>query len=424
MFGRKRKLDAFTCEIEAHLRLEVERLREQGLSEVEAQATARRSFGNLMHTEERFYESGRWLWWDHFWQDLRFGLRALLRERGVAALCVLILAVGIGASTALYTVWKSALVFPYDFEGNGRWVAVLAGFNRQQTRSWFLSVPEYNDLRRLGDIFESVSVMQHIMFNLTDNGHPESLDVTAVSADTIRNTGVSPILGRSFLPGEDAPGGPNVVLIGDSLWQRRYQRDPNILGHRIRMNDENYSVIGVIPPYFRFWGTELWVPLRLDYNERNRPHRAYWVTAMLKKGVTQKQPDARLAVVAHHWEQKDGGQVPEYANLRLWTEDVMKYVTSSMKDAILVLLAAIAFLLVITCSNVTNILLARVSGRRREVAIRLALGGSRIRITGQFLTESVLLAVISGALGLLIARVSLPLIRHVVIDYVSTESRE
>jgi putative ABC transport system permease protein len=235
----------------------------------------------------------------------------LLRERGVSALCILILALGIGASTALDSVWNSALVFPYDFENNGRWVAILAGFNRQQTRSWFFSIPEYNDLRQLGDIFESVSVMQHIMFNLTDNGHPESLDVTAVSADTIRSTGVRPILGRSFLPGEDAPGGPNVVLIGDNLWLRRYQRDPNILGRQIRMNDQNFSVIGVMPPYFRFWGTELWVPLRLDYNERNRSHRAYWVSAMLKKGVTQKQADARLAVIAHHWEQQDSGQVPE-----------------------------------------------------------------------------------------------------------------
>jgi putative ABC transport system permease protein len=424
MFGRRRKLGDFTSEIEAHLQIEKERLREQGQSEEEARAAARRSFGNVMHAEERFYESGRWMWWDHFWQDVRYGARVLIRDRGVSTLCVLILALGIGASTALYSVWKSALVFPYEFESSGRWVAILAGFNRQQTRSWFFSVPEYNDLRQLGDVFESVSILHHIMFNLTDNGHLESLDVTAVSADAIRNSGVQPLLGRSFLPGEDALSGPNVVLIGYALWQTRYQGDPKILGHQIRMNDENYSVIGVMPPYFVLWGTQLWVPLRLDYNERNRSHRAYWVTAMLKKGVTQKQADARLAVMAHHWEQQDHGQVPEYANLRLWTEDVMKYVTSSMRDAVLVLLAAIAFLLVITCSNVTNILLARINGRRREVAIRLALGGSRIRITRQFLTESVLLAVTSGALGLLIAQQSLPLIRHLVIDYVSTESRE
>jgi predicted permease len=424
MFRRRRKADDFSAEIGEHIQLEAERLREQGLSEEEARAAARRSFGNIMHAEERFYERGRWLWWDQLRQDVRCGMRALLRERGVSALCVLILALGIGASTALYSVWKSALVFPYDFESNGRWVAVLAGFNRQQTRSWFFSIPEFNDLRQLSDIFESVSVLQHIMFNLTDNGHPESLDVTAVSADAIRNTGVRPQLGRSFLAEEDAPGGPNVVLISYSLWQRRYQAEPNILGRQIRMNDENYSVIGVMPPYFRMWGTELWIPLRLDYNDRNRSHRAYWVTAMLKKGVSQKQADARLAVIARHWEARDGGQVPEYANLRLWTEDVIRYVTSSLKDAVLVLLLAIALLLITTCSNVTNILLARVTGRRREVAIRMAMGGGRFRITRQFLTESVLLALTSGALGLLIAQQSIPLIRHLVIDYVSTEARE
>jgi predicted permease len=424
MFRRKRKASDFGAEIEAHIQLETERLREQGLSEDDARAAAHRAFGNVTHAQEHFYESGRWLWWDQLRQDVRCGMRALLRERGVSTLCVLILALGIGASTALYSVWQAALVFPYKFESSGRWVAVLAGFNRQQTRSWFFSIPEYNDLRQLGDIFESVSVLQHIMFNLTDNGHPESLDVTAVSADAIRNTGVQPLLGRSFQPGEDAPGGANVVLISYTLWQGRYLGDPNILGRQIRMNDENYSVIGVMPPYFLMWGTQLWVPLRLDYNERNRSHRAYWVTAMLKKGVSQKQADARLAVIAHHWEQQDASQAPEYANLRLWTEDVIRYVTSDLKDAMLVLLVAIALLLIITCSNVTNILLARVTARRREVAIRLAMGGSRIRIIRQFLTESVLLAVTSGALGLLIARESLPLIRRLVIDYVSTEARE
>ena len=424
MFGRRRKLDDFTAEVEAHLQLEAERLKEQGLSAEEAQDRARRSFGNVTRARERFYESGRWLWWDHLWQDVRYGVRALLRERSVSLLCVLILALGIGASTALYSVWMAALVFPYEFESSGRWVAVLAAFNRQQTRSWFLSIPEYNDLRQLSDVFESVWLMQHIMFNLTDQSRPESLDVTAVSADAIRNTGVKPLLGRSFLPGEDAPGAPNDVVISDMLWQRRYQRDPNILGKQIRMNDENYTVIGVMPPYFLMWGTELWVPLRVNYQENNRSRRAYWVTAMLKKGVSQKQANARLAALARQWEQQHGGQAPEYSNLLLWTEDVMKYVTSSLKYAVLVLLAAIAFLLIITCANVTNILLARVTARRREVAIRLAIGGSRFRITRQFLTESVLLAVTSGALGMLLARQSLPLIRAFVIDYVSEESRE
>jgi len=404
MFWRKRKLDDFSAEIEQHIQLETERLREQGMNPEAARSTARRAFGNKLHAEERFYESHRWLWWDHLKQDILYGFRVLLREKRVTALCVFILALGIGASTALYSVWKSALVFPYEFQSSGRWVAVLASFNRQQTRSWFLSVPEYHDLRQLNDVFENFSILQHVMVNLTDNGHPETLDATAVCAEAIQNTGVHPILGRAFLPGEDAPSGPNVVIIAYDLWHSRYQERSNILGQQIQMNEQNYSIIGVMPPYYRLWGTQLWIPLRLDQNDRNRSHRAYWITAMLKKGVSQQQANVRLSVLAQQWQQQNGGTTPEYAGLHLWTEDVMKYVTTSMKDAMLVLLAAIALLLLITCANVINILLARVVARRREVAIRLAVGGSRARIIGQFLAESLLLAAASGALGLLLAQ--------------------
>ena len=411
-------------EMRLHLELRQHEQMDSGIPADEARAAARRRFGNTTYLKEESHIAWGWEWLENLARDVRYGVRALLRERAVSGLCVLILALGIGATTALYSVWRTALVFPFEFESNGRWVAVLAGFNRQQTRSWFFSIPEYKDLREQTDIFEDANILHHIMFNLTDNGHPESLDGTAISADGIRNTGVRPILGRSFLPGEDAPGAPNIVVLGYDLWKNRYQGDPNIVGHVIRLNDENYTVVGVMPRYFRLWGTPLWVPLRIDYNESNRSHRAYWVTAMLKKGVSQKQADARLALLARQWEQRDGGQAPEYANLRLWTVEVMKYVTSSMKDAMLVLLAAIGLLLVITCANVANILLARVTARRREVAIRLAMGGSGTRITCQFLTESVLLAVTSGALGLLIAQQSLPLIRRHVIDYVSTEAPE
>ena len=414
----------FMQELESHIQLHIEEKLRAGMSPAEARRQALLKLGGLEQTKLLYRDRRGLPFFESFLQDIRVGARALLRERAVSLLCVLILALGIGATTALYSVWESALVFPFSFENNGRWVAILAGFNRQQTRSWFLSIPEYNDLRGLTDIFENTAIMQHVMVNLTDNGHPESTDVTAVSANAIRDTGVKPILGRSFLPGEDTPGGPNVVVISEALWRTRYQSDPNILGKQIRMNGETYSVIGVMPPYYKLWGTPLWIPLRIDYHDSNRSRRAYWVTAILKKGVSQRQANARLALLAREWEQRDGGQVREYANLRLWTADIMRYVTSSIKDAMLVLLAAIAFLLVITCSNVTNILLARINGRRREVAIRLALGGGRIRITRQFLTESFLLALASGALGLLIAQQSLPLIRRHVIDYVSTEAPE
>lgn len=423
-FARNRADRDLDSEMQSHLAMHVEDNLRAGMGPEEARREALLKLGGLEQAKELYRDRRGLPFFDTVARDVRIGVRSLLKERAVSILCVLVLALGIGASAALFSVWKSALVFPFDFEANGRWVAILAGFNRQQTRSWFLSIPEYNDLRQLGDVFENTTILQHILFNLTDNGHPEQLDGTAVSADGIRNTGVRPILGRSFLSGEDAPGGPHIVLISESLWDTRYQHDPNILGKQIRMNDQNYTVIGVMPRYYRLWGTPLWVPLQIDYNDTNRSHRAYWVTATMKNGVTQKQVDARLTLLAHQWERQYGGRLPEYASLRLWTEEVMKYVTSSTKEAMLVLITAIAFLLVITCANVTNILLARVTARRREVAIRLALGGSRARITGQFLTESVLLALTSGAAGFLVALQGLPLIRRFVVDYVSTEAPE
>ena len=411
-------------ELESHLQMHIEDNLRAGMSAEGARRQALIKLGGIEPTKEQCRERHGLPVLETLMQDVRVGVRGLLRARGISMVCVLVLALGIGASTALYSVWRAALVFPYSFESNGRWVAVLAGLNRQETSSWFLSVPEFNDLRQLTDVFESVSALQHMSFNLTDNDRPEEIGATATTANAIADTGVAPQLGRLFLAGEDAPGGPHVVLLSDVLWRRRYFADPNIVGKQIRMNGEDHTVIGVMPPRFRMWGSEMWVPLPLDQTEQNRSNRAYWVTAMLRKGVSQKQADARLAVVAHQWEQLEGNRTPEYASLRLWTEDVMEGVNRSLKNALLVLLAAIALLLVITCANVAGLLLARAHTRRREVAIRLALGGGRLRIVRQFLTESVILAAIGGAGGLLLAWRSVPLIGGMVVDYVSTEAGE
>src|SRR5262249_41994606 len=256
-----------------------------------------------------------------------------------------------------------------------------------------------------------------------DNDRPESLDCTAVSVATISNTRVTPILGRSFLPGDDAPG-IHVVLMGNILWHSRYFADPGIVGRQIRMNGESYTLIGVMPAQYAIWGTQLWIPLRLDQGDLDRAHRAYWVAAMLREGVTQEQANARLAVMARQWEGERAAQSPEYDGLRLIAVDVLAYVNRPLKDAMLVLLAAVGLLLLITCANLANLLLARAASRRREVAVRFALGGSRLRIIRQFLTESVLLSVIGGAVGLLLAWHSVPRIGGLIVDYVSSEAGE
>jgi len=267
-------------------------------------------------------------------------------------------------------------------------------------------------------------VLQHVSVNLTDSDRPEALDCTAVSAGTIANTRVAPILGRTFLSGDDVPGAPRVVLVGNILWHSRYFADPGLVGKQIRMNGENYTVIGIMPSQFALWGTQLWIPLHIDGNDRDRANRSYWIAAMLRKGVTQEQARARLAIIARQWEHEYGSQAPEYQGLRLSSEDVLAYVNRPLKEAMLVLLAAVGLLLIVTCANLANLLLARAASRHREVAVRLALGASRVRIIRQFLAESVVLSLVGGSFGLLLAWRSVPLIENLIVDYVSTEAGE
>jgi predicted permease len=400
-----------------------------GMHPDQAQRAARLALGGgLDHAsltmKETIREARPGAWLDSFAQDVRYGARLLRKSPGFTIIAVLTLGLGIGASTALFSVWQAALVFPYAFEMNGKWIAILGGFDRQQASSWYFSSSEFADLQKITDVFDDVLALQHVNFNLTDSGRPEFARATAVTANALRATHVEPLLGRVFLRGEDSSSAPNVVVIGDRLWQRRYQRDPQIIGRSMRLNGQTYTIVGVMPPRFLLWGTDMWVPLHLDPNDRNRSNRTYWVTAMVKPGVSMKQVNARLAVAAHQWEADRTAATPEYANLRLWAVDILSVINEPLRDAMLVLLAAIALLLTITCANVANLLLSRAHARRREVAVRLALGARRGHIIRQLLTESVILSALGGAFGFLLAWWGVPLIGSMIIDYSATEAGE
>jgi predicted permease len=399
-----------------------------GMSASEARRTARAELGGIAHASlaasESIRESRPGAWLESFAQDVRYAARLLRKSPGFTIVAVLTLALGIGAGTALFSAWQAALVFPYDFEMNGRWVAIHGGFDRQQASSWFFSASEYADLRQVKDVFADVSALQHVDFNLTDSGHLDSGRATALTVGELQSTGVAPLLGRAFLPGEDAPGSPNVVIISDRFWHHRYQGDPQIIGRSIPMDGASYTIVGVMPARFLLWGTDMWIPLRFDPNDRNRSNRTYWVTAMVRPGISPKQVNARLALLAQQWESDHRAEAPEYAGLRLWCDDIMAFQNSTLRNAMLVLLAAIALLLVITCANVANLLLSRAHARRREVSVRLALGARRGRIVRQFLIESMILSALGGACGFLVAWWSVPQIGAMVVDYVTTEAGE
>lgn len=249
MFGRRRKLDDFSSEIKAHLQLEIERLREQGLSEAEAGAAARRSFGNVMHAEERFYESSRWLWWEHCWSDLHYGLRMLRKSPGFTAIAVLTIALGVGATTAIFSVVDAALLRPLPYPQPEQLVSIEDDLPGAGEHDVGLNEPEWQDLQHSG-IFEYVSPTWFDENDLTGSSEPARVRVLIVAPNYFALLGVKPQMGRIFNPEDHSASLLPEVLISDGLWKDVFGADPHILDKSVRMDNDLYRIVGVMPPGF------------------------------------------------------------------------------------------------------------------------------------------------------------------------------
>jgi len=351
-------------------------------------------------------------------QDLHYGLRMLVKNPSFTIVAVLALALGIGANSAIFSVVNTVLLRPLPYKNPGRLVmlweeATHLGFPKNTP-----SPANFIDWRAQNTVFEAMAAMVERSFNLTGVGEPERFDGRRVSANLFDLLGVQPQLGRAFRAEEDKPGS-RVVILSNGLWQHRFGGDPRVIGQAVSLNGESYTVIGVMPGSFQFptRRDQLWVPLAFDAKEAaSRGNHFLEVIARMKPGVTLQQAQAEMSTIAARLAQ----QYPE-ENLRVGSvvTALQEQVVGDIKPALLVVLGAVGFVLLIACANVANLLLARAAARQKEIALRLALGAGRSRLTRQFLTESVLLAVIGGAVGLLLSIAGLRVLKTFIPDTIS-----
>jgi putative ABC transport system permease protein len=345
-------------------------------------------------------------------QDLRFGARMLLKNPGFTLVAVVTLALGVGANTAIFSVVNAVLLRPFDFGEPGRVVALWEHVPAKGGR-WRVAPANFLDWKQQNQVFEEVAAFSASTLNLTGEGEPAELSGSRVSEGYFGALGVRPALGRAFLPEEYEPGQGRVVILGQGLWRRRFGSDPNVLGKVVRLDGDAYTVVGVMPAgVYPTWPSTSKISFDAGRQEYlvpmsfapawagNRNSHVLGVVARLKDGVTLRRAQADIDLIARRLEE---AYPANNAGAGALVVPLADEVVGDVRPALLVLLGTVGLVLLVACANVASLLLAQLAARRKEVAIRAALGAGRARLVRQFLVEGALLSLAGGALGVLLA---------------------
>jgi predicted permease len=350
-------------------------------------------------------------------QDVRYGLRVLWKSPGFTIVAVLSLALGVGANTAIFSIVNAVLLRSLPFSHPDRLVKIVANNQGVGAQDIGFSVPELDDLRTRAGVFEQVSVTWPTDVNLTGAERPQRLEAQGVSPNYFSMLGISAHIGRVFGPGDEAQGFAEAVVISDSLWARGFGRDPGILGRKVQLDNDPYMIVGVLPPGFRHPGrtlatdVEIWVTAGFKANPFPKPDRSLrflpGAIGLLKPGISREQAQARLDAFASQLRAEYATDYPAGSGWSIEGEPLQESLVGKVRPMLLVLTGAVVLIILLASVNVANLLLARASGRQREMAVRLAMGATRSRMIRQLLTESMILSLVSGIVGVLTAMAAL-----------------
>jgi macrolide transport system ATP-binding/permease protein len=413
LFTRSRRYDELSEAIREHLDEKIADLMDRGMTREQAESAARREFGNVTRIEERSREVWQWPILESILIDLRFAFRQLYRSPGFAAVAMLTLALGIGTSIAIFAFVDAALLEPLPYANPSRIMSV----NETDTElpGWPLSYPDFLDWQAQNKSFSSLDIYTGVGYLLRTSSGTEAVKGERVSGRFFQTLGVSPMLGRDFDPGEDRPGGPNVVLLSYEAWTNRFGARREVVGQTIDLDNQPYTIIGVLPQSFSFalsGSAEFWVPINtLSPHEHSRTFYAFLGIGRLRDGITVQSARAEMRTISKQLQQ-------QYAitghDLNASVAPFSEVVIGDVRPILLMLFGGASLLLLIACVNVSSLVLVRSESRRHEIAVRGALGAAPARLARQFVTEGLLLAGLGSGIGIIVATALMRLLARLV----------